>query len=55
VKVMFLGEGEGLPDIPVHGAVKFSMVFSMLITIAIGLYPTPLAQMAIAAAQSLIK
>lgn len=55
VKVMFLGEGEGLPDIPVHGAMKFTMVFSMLITIAIGIYPTPLAQMAIAAAQSLVK
>lgn len=55
VKVMFLGEGEGLPDIPVHGAAKFTMVFTMLITIAIGLYPTPLAQMAMAAAQSLVK
>ncbi|EGW40164.1 NADH-quinone oxidoreductase subunit N [Desulfosporosinus sp. OT] len=54
VKVMFLGEGEGLPDVPVHGAVKFTMVFTMLITLAIGIYPTPLAQMAIAAAQSLI-
>lgn len=55
VKVMFLGEGEGLPDIPVHGAAKFTMVFTMLITLAIGLYPTPLAQMAMAAAQSLVK
>jgi proton-translocating NADH-quinone oxidoreductase, chain N len=55
VKVMFLGEGEGLPEIPVHGAAKFTMVFTMLITLAIGLYPTPLAQMAIAAAQSLVK
>jgi len=27
----------------------------MLITLAIGIYPTPLAQMAVAAAQSLIK
>jgi len=55
VKVMFLGEGEGLPDIPVQGAMKFSMLFTMIITLAIGIYPTPLAQMAFAAAQSLIK
>lgn len=53
VKVMFLTDGEGLPDVPVHGAMKFTLVFTMLITIAVGLYPTPLAQMAIAAAQSL--
>lgn len=55
VKVMFLAEGEGLPDVPVHGAAKFTMVFTMLITLVIGIYPTPLAQMAFAAAQSLIK
>lgn len=55
IKVMFSGEGEGLPDIPVSGAVKFTMVFTMLITIAIGIYPTPLAQMALTAAQSLVK
>ncbi|AET70075.1 proton-translocating NADH-quinone oxidoreductase, chain N [Desulfosporosinus orientis DSM 765] len=53
VKVMFLAEGEGLPDVPVHGAMKFTLVFTMVITIVIGLYPTPLAQMAISAAQSL--
>lgn len=53
VKVMFLAEGEGLPDVPVTGALKFTMIFTMVITIAIGIYPTPLAQMAIAAAQSL--
>lgn len=55
VKVMFFHEGDGLPDIPVHGAMKFTMVFTMLITLGIGIYPTPLAQMAIAAAQSLFK
>ncbi|TGE34681.1 NADH-quinone oxidoreductase subunit N, partial [Desulfosporosinus fructosivorans] len=48
VKVMFLKEGEGLPDVPVHGAMKFTLVFTMVITLVIGLYPTPLAQMAIA-------
>lgn len=53
VKVMFLAEGEGLPDVPVRGAMKFTLVFSMVVTIIIGLYPTPLAQMAITAAQSL--
>ena len=53
VKVMFLAEGEGLPNIPVHGAMKFTLLFTMLITLALGLYPTPLAQMAMAAAQSL--
>lgn len=55
VKVMFLFEGEGLPDVPVHGAMKFTMVFTMLITLVIGIYPTPLAQMALAAAQSVFK
>ncbi|KLU61085.1 NADH-quinone oxidoreductase subunit N [Peptococcaceae bacterium CEB3] len=55
VKVMYMGEGADLPDIPVHGAAKFTMVFTMLITLFIGLYPTPLAQMAIAAATSLVK
>lgn len=55
VKVMFLGEGADLPDIPVQGATKFTIIFTMLITIAIGIYPTPLAQMAIAAAQSLVR
>jgi NADH-quinone oxidoreductase subunit N len=55
VKVMFHDEGEGLPDIPVHGAMKFTMVFTMLITLGIGIYPTPLAQMALAATQSLFK
>ena len=55
VKVMFLAEGEGLPDIPVHGAMKFTMLFTMIITLVIGIYPTPLAQMAIAAAESLFK
>ncbi|MHB8076982.1 NADH-quinone oxidoreductase subunit N [Desulfosporosinus fructosivorans] len=55
VKVMFLNEGEGLPDVPVHGAMKFTLVFTMVITLVIGLYPTPLAQMAIAAAQSLFQ
>src|SRR5665648_310448 len=55
VKVMFLAEGEGLPDIPVHGAMKFTVVFTMVITLVLGVYPTPLAQMAFAAAQSLFK
>ncbi|WP_206812227.1 NADH-quinone oxidoreductase subunit N [Paradesulfitobacterium ferrireducens] len=55
VKVMYLTEGEGLPLVPVKGASKFTMVFTMLITLALGLYPTPLAQMAIAAANSLVK
>lgn len=54
VKVMYLTEGEGLPDIPVHGASKFTMVFTMLVTLALGIYPTPLAQMAISAAASLV-
>lgn len=55
VKVMFLAEGEDLPDVPVHGAMKFTLVSTMLITLTIGIYPTPLAQMAIAAAQSLFR
>lgn len=55
VKVMFLDGGESLPVVPVHGAMKFTLVFTMLITLAIGIYPTPLAQMALNAAQSLFK
>jgi NADH-quinone oxidoreductase subunit N len=55
VKVMFLNDGEGLPDVPVQGAMKFTLLFTMIITLAIGIYPTPLAQMAFAAAQSLVK
>lgn len=55
VKAMFRTEGEGLPDIPVHGASKFTMVFTFITTLALGIYPTPLAQMAIAAASSLVK
>lgn len=55
VKVMYLSEGEGLPDVPVHGAAKFTMVLTFLVTLALGIYPTPLAQMAINAASSLVK
>lgn len=55
VKVMYLTEGEGLPDTPVHGASKFTMVFALVVTLFLGLYPTPLAQMAITAASSLVK
>lgn len=55
VKVMYMSEGEGLPDIPVKGAAKFTMVFAMLITLFIGIYPTPLAQMALTAANSLLQ
>lgn len=55
VKVMYIGNAEGLPDVPVQGAAKFGMVFSMIITIILGIYPTPLAQMAITAASSLVK
>jgi len=55
VKVMFLNDGKDLPDVPVQGAVKATLLFTMIITLAIGIYPTPLAQMAFAAAQSLIK
>jgi len=54
VKVMYRTEGEGLPDIPVRGAAKFTMVFTMVITLILGLYPTPLAQMAIKAASGII-
>lgn len=55
VKTMYRTEGEGLPNIPVHGASKFTMVFSFLITLVLGIYPTPLAQMAMAAASSLFR
>lgn len=55
VKVMYLTEGEGLPEVPVHGAAKFGMVLSLIGTLFLGLYPTPLAQMAITAATSLVK
>ena len=55
VKVMYLGDGEGLAEAPVRGAAKFGMVFSMIVTIVLGIYPTPLAQMAITAATSLVR
>jgi NADH-quinone oxidoreductase subunit N len=55
VKAMYLGEGEGLPEVPVRGAAKFSMVLALLVTLFFGLYPTPLAQMAMNAAASLVK
>ncbi|WP_206812641.1 NADH-quinone oxidoreductase subunit N [Paradesulfitobacterium ferrireducens] len=55
VRVMYLGEGEGLPEIPVYGAAKFTMLFAMLITVFLGIYPTPLAQMALTAAKSLVR
>ncbi|MGE4271531.1 MAG: NADH-quinone oxidoreductase subunit N [Desulfitobacterium sp.] len=55
VKVMYLGDGEGLPEVPVHGAAKFGMLLSMIVTVILGIYPTPLAQMAITAAASLVK
>jgi len=54
VKVMYLTEGEELPEVPVKGAPKFTMVFTLLVTLFLGLYPTPLAQMAISAANSLV-
>lgn len=55
VKVMYLSDGEGLPDVPVRGATKFTMVLTFVITLALGIYPSPLAQMAFDAANSLIK
>lgn len=55
VKVMYLTEGEGLPEVPVYGAAKFGMILSLLVTLFLGIYPTPLAQMAITAASSLVK
>lgn len=55
VKVMYLTEGDGLPDVPVRGAAKFTMVLTFIATLALGIYPTPLAQMAITAASSLVK
>lgn len=55
VKVMYLEDGEELPNIPVYGAAKFAMLFAMLITLFLGVYPTPLAQMAITAANSLLR
>ncbi|HVJ50022.1 NADH-quinone oxidoreductase subunit N [Desulfitobacterium sp.] len=55
VKVMYSTEGEGLPDIPVHGATKFTLVFTLITTLVLGIYPTPLVQMAISAASSLVK
>ncbi|NMA67840.1 MAG: NADH-quinone oxidoreductase subunit N [Desulfitobacterium sp.] len=55
VRVMYTGSSDGLPSVPVQGAAKFGMVFSMIITIILGIYPTPLAQMALTAASSLVK
>jgi len=53
VKVMYQGEGAGLPDITVQGATKFVLLFTLLITLVLGIYPTPLADLANLAAASL--
>jgi NADH-quinone oxidoreductase subunit N len=55
IKVMYLGEGKGLPEVPVRGAAKFTLVLTFIVTLFFGLYPTPLAQMAMNAASSLVK
>jgi NADH-quinone oxidoreductase subunit N len=47
--------GQGYTTIACIEFVMSMMIFTMIITLAIGIYPTPLAQMAFAAAQSLIK
>ncbi|HWJ02395.1 MAG TPA: NADH-quinone oxidoreductase subunit N [Verrucomicrobiae bacterium] len=52
---MFMEEGSELPNIAVSGAPKFTMLLTMVITLAIGIYPSPLAQMAINAATSLFR
>lgn len=53
-KVMYMEEGEGLPKISAGVASKFTLLFTMLVTLFLGIYPSPLAQMAISAAKSLI-
>lgn len=55
VKEMYLGDGEGLPEVPVHGATKFAMMFTFIVTLVLGIYPTPVAQMAMQAANSLFR
>ncbi|MFA6808308.1 MAG: NADH-quinone oxidoreductase subunit N [Eubacteriales bacterium] len=55
VKVMYSKDGEDLPDIPLSGSSKFAMTFSFIMILVIGLYPTPLAQMAMVAARSLLR
>lgn len=53
VKVMYQGEGADLPVVKVQGATKFVLLFTMLITLGLGLYPGPLADLANMAAGSL--
>ncbi len=55
VKTMYMEPGEGLPKIGLGGASKFTLFVTMIVTLFIGIYPTPLAQMAISAAKSLIR
>ena len=53
IKVMYQGEGIGLPVIKVQGATKFVLLFTFIITLGLGLYPAPLADLANLAAGSL--
>lgn len=53
VRTMFLDEGANLPVITPASPAKFSLLITMLATVALGVYPSPLAQMAISAASSL--
>ncbi len=52
-RTMYMEEGADLPNIGVSGATKFTLLVTMLVTLFLGIYPSPLAQMATIAAKSL--
>jgi NADH-quinone oxidoreductase subunit N len=55
VRTMYMEEGEGLPLISAGGAIKFTLLVTMLVTLFLGIYPSPLADMATKAATTLFQ
>ncbi len=55
VRTMYMEEGEGLPVIRSGGATRFALLVTMVITLLLGIYPSPLADMATKAATSLFQ
>lgn len=53
VKVMFLGEPKDDIEIPVPGYAKFTLMVTMVVTIFLGIYPTPVYNWAVMAAKAL--
>ncbi len=52
VKVMYLGEVVDKTPIPVSGALKFTLMVSLVVTVFLGIYPTPVYDWALTAAKA---